>query len=89
MRQKRILWPVLAFLALWLAACTGRATTQPQTGEIVTAFIGDLTASASATGQVVSPRTAALAVSQPGRVTNLYGQVGDSVQAGDPLVPLE
>lgn len=89
MRQKRILWPVLAFLVLLLAACAGRATTQPQTGETVTAFIGDLTASASATGQVVSPRTAALAVSQPGRVTDLYVQVGDSVPAGDPLVQLE
>ncbi len=89
MQQKRIIWPVLTAVVLLLAACAGQPAAEPASGEIVTAFIGDLTASASATGQVAAPRTAVLAVNQPGRVTERYVQVGDSVQAGDPLVQLE
>ncbi|HRQ38819.1 MAG TPA: efflux RND transporter periplasmic adaptor subunit [Chloroflexota bacterium] len=89
MQPKRMIWPVLTVVLLLLAACAGQPTAVPQTGEIVTAFIGDLTSSASATGQVVSPRTASLAVSQPGRVSEIYVDVGDSVQVGAPLVQLE
>ncbi len=89
MQPKRMIWPVLTAVILLLAACAGQPTAEPQTGEVVTAFIGDLTASASATGQVAAPRTAVLTVNQPGRITERYVQVGDSVQAGDPLVQLE
>lgn len=89
MQAKRIVWPVLTAVLLFFTACAGQPTAEPQTGEVVAAFMGDLTASASATGQVAAPRTAVLAVNQPGRVTERHVQVGDNVQAGDPLVQLE
>ncbi|MBK9051960.1 MAG: HlyD family efflux transporter periplasmic adaptor subunit [Chloroflexi bacterium] len=88
-QKKRILWLMLVVTLLILTACTGQSTDETQTDDIVTAFIGDLTASAAATGEVSAQRSAALTISQPGRVSELYVQIGDVVQAGDPLVQLE
>ncbi len=89
MQRKRTLWLVLLAIVLMLTACTGQTDTTAQTGEVVTAFIGDLTASATATGHISAERTAALAITQPGKVTDVYVQIGDSVMAGDPLVQLD
>lgn len=59
------------------------------TGDVVTAFVGDLSASASASGQVLAQRDAVLALSGSGKVSRLYVEVGDWVQEGEPLLALE
>ena len=84
-------WLLLAgVLVLLLAACAGESQETTQSGEeIVTAFIGDLAASASASGRVLPQRSAALAVQTPGRVEAVLVQDGDAVEAGQALVQLE
>ncbi|MCB8929001.1 MAG: efflux RND transporter periplasmic adaptor subunit [Ardenticatenaceae bacterium] len=65
------------------------AAQEPQTGDIVTAFIGDLSASATASGNIEAEQTAALALLRGGTVAEIYVAVGDSVTAGQPLLQLE
>ncbi len=65
------------------------AQQQASSGDIVTAFIGDLASTASATGVVAPNREADLALGISGRVEEVLVQVGDEVQAGDVLVTLE
>lgn len=59
------------------------------TGDVVTAFIGDLSASATASGQIEAQREVALALSGAGKVAEVYVAVGDTVQTGDPLLKLD
>ena len=59
------------------------------TGEIVSAFIGDLSASATASGDVLARREASLALALSGTVAELDFEVGDTVQAGEQLLALE
>lgn len=61
----------------------------PAPGDIVTVFIGDLSASATASGQVRPLRQTTLAATVPGRVTQVNVRVGDAVQAGDILMQLD
>jgi len=65
------------------------AQQQAASGDIVTAFIGDLASTASATGVVAPAREADLALGISGRVEEVLVQIGDEVQAGDVLVTLE
>ena len=87
------LLPLLLLLlvaALGLAGCSGGA--QPDesaASDRVTAFIGDLAASASASGQVIAARAVDLALASPGTVAEIYVTEGDTVAAGDPLLTLE
>ena len=62
---------------------------QVQTGDVVTAFRGDLSASATASGQVTARREAGLSVEMPGKVINVPVRVGDVVAAGDVLVRMD
>jgi HlyD family secretion protein len=96
-KEKRSRW-IIAVLVLLAAAALffgvmqrdqSRADAAPELGETVVAFIGDLSASATASGQLLPRREANLAVETPGRVEQVYVRVGDSVQAGDPLVQVE
>ncbi|MCA9935289.1 MAG: efflux RND transporter periplasmic adaptor subunit [Ardenticatenaceae bacterium] len=80
---------LLATAVLLLSACVPTEQAQPQAGDIVTAVIGNLSASATASGQVQAARTASLAVARPGTVTDVYVRVGDMVAAGDALVQLD
>jgi HlyD family secretion protein len=57
--------------------------------QVATALIGDLTARASARGQLEPRQDATLALALGGRVESVYVQVGDRVHAGDVLVELE
>jgi len=59
------------------------------TGEIVSAFIGDLSASAAASGDVLARQEASLALALSGTVAELDLEVGDTVQAGEQLLALE
>lgn len=82
----------LIVVVLWLGSRVAQqvtATQTPQPGETVTAFIGDLSASATASGQVQARRRATLSVDTPGRVTEVYIRLGDSVTAGELLMQLD
>ena len=65
-----------------------RAALQAQTGDTVAAFIGDLSASATASGQVKAGQSAGLSANAPGLITDVYVRAGDEVRAGDTLVQL-
>ena len=78
----------LTAVVLLLAAC-GTNDTAPNSGDIVEAFIGDLSASASASGQIQAVQTAQLAFQANGRVQEIAVRVGDQVSAGDVLAVLE
>lgn len=86
--KRQLIW-ILVLVSVLLAACAGGPTAQSGATEITTAFVGDLAASASASGKVLPRRTAALSVATPGRVESVLVRVGDAVSAGDPLVQLE
>ena len=57
--------------------------------ETADAFIGDLSASATASGQVFPSRQATLSADQMGRVESVLVNIGDRVQEGDILVQLD
>lgn len=61
----------------------------PEAGDTVTAFIGDLSASATASGRVQPKRQTTLSVETPGRVIDVFVRSGDQVEAGDTLLQLD
>lgn len=65
-----------------------RTAQQAQTGDVVTAIRGDLSASTTASGHLESSQVANLSANSPGLVDSVYVKVGDSVQSGDALVQL-
>jgi len=103
-KGKRTRWIVLAVAAVVVVAAAvwvvnerplaqlrqSRAlAANPESGQTVTAFIGDLSAGATASGRVLPRREAHLALGIAGQVEKVYVQVGDEVQAGDVLIQLE
>ncbi len=78
----------LALFALVQGQRSAAAQT-PQTGDIVTAFVGDLSASATASGNIEAGQLAELSLLRGGTVAEIYVAVGDSVTADDPLLQLE
>jgi HlyD family secretion protein len=64
----------------------GNEDTEMETAE---AFIGYLSASATAGGDVAPKRSATLSIDSPGRVEAVHVRAGDEVQAGDVLLELE
>jgi HlyD family secretion protein len=83
-----LLVAVGAFFA-WRAATAQSEAAAAQSQETVTAFIGDLAASATASGNVRPARETTLSVSVPARVQQVNVRVGDAVQAGDVLMQLD
>lgn len=81
-----ILFPLVSGMRSQSAALT---TAQAQSGEVVTAFIGDLAASTTASGSIAAPREARLSLEIAGTVADVPVSVGDEVQAGDVLVQLD
>jgi HlyD family secretion protein len=81
---------VAALLGLYQLRSSSAAHAETaMTGEIVSALVGDLSASATASGQVLAQRGASLAMSLSGIVAEVYVEVGDAVRAGESLVTLE
>ena len=78
-----------AFLVVRRIQSQVAAMQEQATGEIATVFIGDLSSTATASGQLAPQREAALALASSGRVHLVLVEVGDLVQAGDVLVVLE
>ena len=95
MKQQRNISLKIVFLMFivvsLLSACAGPGAQAGNEAEqeTVTAFIGDLSASATASGQVEPRNEATLSVETPGIVTQVHVRVGDSVQAGDVLMRVE
>ena len=80
----------LSLTALVLAACGQRpGQDSAGTGEQVTVFVGDLSASATAGGTLQPRQSANLAFTTQGRVADLLVEVGDTVEAGQSLIRLE
>lgn len=71
------------------AARQNAAAQTPEPGDIVTAYIGDLSASATSSGQVQPLRQITLSAQTPGKVEAVNVRIGDEVQAGDLLMQLE
>ena len=94
-KGKKWIWIVGMILLIAAAAYIGlnrlsnRQVEAPQTGEIVTVFLGDLSANATASGQVLVRREADLALGVSGQVAAVHVQVGDEVSEGDLLLALE
>lgn len=99
-QRKRRWWPwtVLAVAlipgaAILVRGAIGRssaqAATAAQAGEIVTVTVGDLSARATASGNLAARREAGLSLDVSGTVEEVLVQVGDAVKAGDPLVRLD
>ncbi len=85
-----ILVAVLAALFLFnRIQSANQASAQTQSGDIVTAFIGDLASSATASGQIEAQQAAQLALMRSGTVAEVLVNVGDRVQAKDLLLKLE
>jgi len=59
------------------------------TGDMVTAFLGDLSANATASGQVQAQRDARLSLGIPGEVDEIFVEVGDSVEGDAPLLNID
>jgi HlyD family secretion protein len=80
---------IIIVLAILLFARPREESRATGEGEIVKAFIGDLSSSATASGQVRPRREATLSVEMPGRVVGVHTRVGDEVQAGEILMELD
>ncbi len=102
-KSKRTRWIVLAVAAVVVAAAVvWFANERPlaqlrqrraqaansDSSQMVTAFIGDLSAGATASGWLLPQREAHLALGMAGQVEDVYVEVGDEVQAGDVLIQL-
>ena len=95
-RSKKWYWiggaaAIVVILAIAISVILGNGTAAAEagTGDIVTAFVGDLSASATASGQIEAQREAALMLARTGEVAELYVEVGDAVAAGAPLLKLD
>jgi HlyD family secretion protein len=98
--RKRTLWIGIAILAVLAIAVLGggwllggqrteAANAAPDTGDVVSAFVGDLASGTSATGQLLPKQEAQLALNGGGRVEQIHVVVGDGVKAGDVLVQVD
>jgi HlyD family secretion protein len=95
-KSRRWLWLLVLVMVVVVGIVVGRQivnrgaqAAQPEEGQMVTAFIGDLSAKASASGQLVPQREATLALGISGRVADVFVKPGDKVAAGDLLAQLE
>jgi len=79
---------VIGLVALMFNRADSTATTEADMGETAVAFIGDLSESATASGQVVAQREARLSLPASGLVDQIDIAVGDEVKAGDALIQL-
>ena len=85
---------LMLLASVGLAGCANlrqraQAAGKVNTENVATAFIGDLSASASASGQLLPQRETELALSRPGRVDHVYVDLGDVVDQGQVLLKLD
>lgn len=81
---------IIAIIAiLFLSSRNANPTAQAESGDIVTAFVGDLSGSAAASGTIDAQQAAQLALMVSGEVAEVPVRIGSEVQAGDVLVKLD
>jgi HlyD family secretion protein len=80
---------VIGLVALIFTRADSTATAEADMGEMAVAFIGDLSESATASGQVVAQRKAGLSLATSGVVDRINIAVGDEVTAGHVLIQLD
>ncbi len=68
---------------------TASAANQTDSGTVVAAQIGNLSSNATASGNVLIQRAAALSLGQAGTVAKVNVRMGDQVKTGDVLVQLD
>lgn len=95
-KNKRWFWVIGGLIAVVVVGAlivTGnqarQAQASTQTGDIVEVIVGDLSAEASASGQVLPRREAQLTMGISGKVEQVFVSAGDSVQEGEVLLQLE
>ena len=99
-RKKKRSWWMIGLAVLLVGGVIGvlmirrninatRAAMEAQTGDIVTAVTGNLSATASASGQVESAQVSNLSAETPSIVEAVLVREGDSVRAGDVLLQLD
>ena len=96
-KKRRTIWIVasvaivltVVFAGGFLVRQRARADASLEPGQVVEAFVGELSAEASASGQLLPQQEAVLSIGLPGRVQAVFVEVGDTVQEGDVLVQLE
>lgn len=89
----RLLFTLLTAVFI-LTGCQSAAITDQTTADVpavneVTAFMGDLSATATAGGHLMAQRSATLSAAIPAMVTAVSVRVGDQVAAGDLLLQLD
>lgn len=94
MDKKRLIWILIGFAIIGgivFVSCSTASQNEANAlaGETVTAVIGDLADSATASGQVLPQHEASLSANSPGVVTAVNVRTGDTVNTGDVLVQLE
>jgi HlyD family secretion protein len=103
--SRRTRWIILAVVAVAVVAAvfwfinerplaqlrqgSALAVANSEDQQIVTVFIGDLSAGATASGRLLPQREANLALGIAGQVEEVYVEIGDQVQADDVLIQLE
>jgi len=96
-KKRRVIWIAAAVAVILTAMFAGgilvrqraRADASLEPGQVVKAFVGNLSAEASASGQLLPQQEATLSIGLPGRVETVFVETGDSVQKGDILIQLE
>ncbi len=96
-KSRKWIWIIIVIVILGGAGYYGFTRVQnniqevieANTGDVVTVFIGDLSASATASGQLEAERETQLALGATGTVAEVLVEVGDSVVAGETLLTLE
>jgi multidrug efflux pump subunit AcrA (membrane-fusion protein) len=96
-KRRRVIWIVSTAVVVIALIAGGsllirqraNADSASEPEPAATAFLGTLSTEASASGQLVAQREAALSLALAGRVEQVYVAAGDQVQAGDPLVLVE
>ena len=96
-RRRRWIWIVaglivVAAIALFAAPRLMEYLGEPeeaQEGDVVVAFVGDLSSNATASGTLEAQQEADLALNASGRVQQVFVEAGDEIRAGDLLVQLD
>jgi HlyD family secretion protein len=99
-RSRRSVWTIIAVLAAFIVVALGgstiigrirenQTTFQSQTEDIVPAFVGDLSSSATASGQIEARQKTVLAANRPGLIKEVFVNVGALVQEGDKLAQVD
>ena len=96
--RKRRRWPwaigaiiivaVAAPLVMGAVARAGEQASAAESGEVVVVTVGNLSARATASGNLAAQRETRLSLEVAGTVADVPVSVGDAVEAGDPLVRL-